>query len=121
MSTPSGRSLPVKPQEPRTQMSLAQMRCQLVSIAPPSVERPNPNIAAAAAKEFDAPGPRDGRPGAAHHQLGPEPADKISHGLDARGRRCVLFDIHRRLRTEFARERKPRRLRSTDADDAAGS
>src|SRR3979490_1832700 len=40
MSTPSGRSLPVNPHDPKTLRSLVQMRCHDVWIEPASVNCP---------------------------------------------------------------------------------
>src|SRR6185312_16891448 len=57
--------------------------------------------------------------GAIHHQIGAEAADNVAHLLDSCLRRPDLFDIDGGFSAELARELQPRRLRRTDADDAA--
>src|SRR5262249_30369773 len=66
-------------------------------------------------------GPVLGWPGAVHHQVGAETANKRAHLRDALIGAPVTFDVDRCFGAELAREFEPRPFRSADADHAPGA
>src|SRR5262249_31600143 len=79
------------------------------------------HIGAAVAQHLDALGTGARMAGTIHHEVGAEAADDVANTLDALIRLLDLLDVHRRLGAEFARELKPRRFATADADHPSGA